>query len=154
MFTQGDRCTLLAGTSGKHVEKFGHFKEFLAGNRNALRALAELEMLGLLAAPHTSAGRMPTEIGLRLAVSDGAFTLEIKDDGRGFSPEAKRESGNGLRNMAERMEDIGGDFRVRSATAQGTTVSLRLPIPRNEGEDSGRRPPATQLGDSAGHPQA
>ena len=45
MFTQGDRCTLLAGTSGKHVEKFGHFKEFLAGNRNALRALAELEML-------------------------------------------------------------------------------------------------------------
>jgi pyruvate, water dikinase len=45
MFTQGDRCTLLAGASGKHVEKFGHFKEFLAGNRNALRALAELEML-------------------------------------------------------------------------------------------------------------
>ena len=45
MFTQGDRCSLLAGASGKHVEKFGHFKEFLAGNRNALRALAELEML-------------------------------------------------------------------------------------------------------------
>ena len=30
--------------------------------------LAELEMLGLLAAPHTSAGRMPTESGLRLFV--------------------------------------------------------------------------------------
>lgn len=30
--------------------------------------LAELEMLGLLAAPHTSAGRMPTETGLRLFV--------------------------------------------------------------------------------------
>ena len=45
MFTQGDRCTLLAGASGKHVEKFGHFKEFLGGNRNGLRALAELEML-------------------------------------------------------------------------------------------------------------
>lgn len=45
MFTRGDRCTLLAGASGKHVEKFRHFKEFLLGNRNALRALAELEML-------------------------------------------------------------------------------------------------------------
>jgi pyruvate, water dikinase len=45
MFTQGDRCTLLVGASGKHVEKFGHFKEFLGGNRNALRAMAELEML-------------------------------------------------------------------------------------------------------------
>ena len=30
--------------------------------------LADLEHLGLLAAPHTSAGRMPTEIGLRLFV--------------------------------------------------------------------------------------
>ena len=45
MFTQRDRCTPLTGASGKHVKKFGHFREFLAGNRNALRALAELEML-------------------------------------------------------------------------------------------------------------
>lgn len=30
--------------------------------------LAELEQRGLLAAPHTSAGRMPTDIGLRLFV--------------------------------------------------------------------------------------
>jgi len=30
--------------------------------------LAELESLGLLAAPHTSAGRMPTDMGLRLFV--------------------------------------------------------------------------------------
>lgn len=45
MFTQRDRCTLLAGASGKHTEKFRNFKEFLVGNRNALRALAELETL-------------------------------------------------------------------------------------------------------------
>ncbi|MDD2468207.1 MAG: PEP/pyruvate-binding domain-containing protein [Desulfobulbus sp.] len=55
MFTQGDRCTLLAGASGKHVEKFGHFKEFLGGNRNALRALAELEMLYYSGQSFTSA---------------------------------------------------------------------------------------------------
>ena len=45
MFTQGDRCAPLADASGQHVVKFGHFKAFLAGNRNALRALAELETL-------------------------------------------------------------------------------------------------------------
>ena len=55
MFTQGDQCTLLAGASGKHVEKFGHFKEFLGGNRNALRALAELEMLYYSGQSFTSA---------------------------------------------------------------------------------------------------
>lgn len=36
--------------------------------------LHELEMLGLLAAPHTSAGRMPTEAGLRLFV-DGMMQV-------------------------------------------------------------------------------
>jgi len=36
--------------------------------------LAELEQLGLLAAPHTSAGRMPTELGLRLFV-DGMMQV-------------------------------------------------------------------------------
>jgi heat-inducible transcriptional repressor len=36
--------------------------------------LAELESLGMLAAPHTSAGRMPTESGLRLFV-DGMMQV-------------------------------------------------------------------------------
>ena len=36
--------------------------------------LADLESLGLLAAPHTSAGRMPTESGLRLFV-DGMMQV-------------------------------------------------------------------------------
>jgi heat-inducible transcriptional repressor len=36
--------------------------------------LAELEHLGLLAAPHTSAGRMPTDLGLRLFV-DGMMQV-------------------------------------------------------------------------------
>ncbi|MGC1270151.1 MAG: heat-inducible transcriptional repressor HrcA [Croceibacterium sp.] len=36
--------------------------------------LAELELLGLLAAPHTSAGRMPTESGLRMFV-DGMMQV-------------------------------------------------------------------------------
>src|SRR6476661_8332101 len=36
--------------------------------------LAELEGLGLLAAPHTSAGRMPTESGLRMFV-DGMMQV-------------------------------------------------------------------------------
>jgi len=36
--------------------------------------LADLETLGLLSAPHTSAGRMPTEIGLRLFV-DGMMQV-------------------------------------------------------------------------------
>jgi pyruvate,water dikinase len=55
MFTQRGRCIPLAGTAGRHVQKFWHFKEFLSRNRNALRALAELEMLYYSGQPFTVA---------------------------------------------------------------------------------------------------
>jgi len=91
-----------------------------------------------------------TEIWLRMAVQGGVFTLEVADNGRGFAVEAKRESGNGLRNMAGRMEEVGGQFQVSSTVSQGTTVSLRLPLPAPETGEGGSQPRATQLGDAAG----
>ncbi|MDR2856710.1 MAG: heat-inducible transcriptional repressor HrcA [Novosphingobium sp.] len=44
--------------------------------------LADLEQLGLLAAPHTSAGRMPTELGLRLFVDGMMQAAEPTADER------------------------------------------------------------------------
>ena len=44
--------------------------------------LAELEVMGLLAAPHTSAGRMPTERGLRLFVDGMMRALEPSPEER------------------------------------------------------------------------
>jgi heat-inducible transcriptional repressor len=66
-----------------------------ASIRNVMQ---DLEELGLLAAPHTSAGRMPTEVGLRLFV-DGMMqasepsdaeraAIEARADGRGPVEEA------------------------------------------------------------------
>ena len=44
--------------------------------------LHELELLGLLAAPHTSAGRLPTEVGLRLFVDGMMQVAEPSADER------------------------------------------------------------------------
>lgn len=44
--------------------------------------LADLEQLGLLAAPHTSAGRLPTEVGLRLFVDGMMQAAEPTADER------------------------------------------------------------------------
>lgn len=44
--------------------------------------LAQLEDVGLLAAPHTSAGRMPTDLGLRLFVDGMMHALEPTADER------------------------------------------------------------------------
>ena len=91
-----------------------------------------------------------TELRLRLAVSNGGMTIEVSDNGRGFEVKARQEAGNGLRNMAARMEEIGGQFQLRSLPVQGTTVCLHLPLLPNEWDQrAGKRRPI-QMGDSVG----
>lgn len=69
-----------------------------------------------------------TELWLRMRVCEDFFTLEIKDNGRGFDAQTPGEAGNGLRNMAGRMQDAGGEFQLRTAVAKGVTICLRLPL--------------------------
>ncbi len=54
-----------APVGSRTISKFGSMNLSPASIRNVMQ---DLEELGLLAAPHTSAGRMPTESGLRLFV--------------------------------------------------------------------------------------
>jgi signal transduction histidine kinase/ligand-binding sensor domain-containing protein len=81
-----------------------------------------------------------TELWLRLKVQEGVLAIEVSDNGHGFVLEAVREEGNGLRNMASRMQEIGGQFQVRSAPGQGTVIRLRLPLPEPaaRGQPAGR----------------
>lgn len=55
--------------------------------------LADLEALGLLAAPHTSAGRMPTESGLRLFVDGMMQVAEPSREERQAIRERLKEAG-------------------------------------------------------------
>jgi heat-inducible transcriptional repressor len=55
--------------------------------------LSELETLGLLAAPHTSAGRMPTEVGLRLFVDGMMQVAEPTADERAAIERRLRQPG-------------------------------------------------------------
>nr|WP_284699631.1 heat-inducible transcriptional repressor HrcA [Sphingomonas lycopersici] len=54
--------------------------------------LAQLETMGLLAAPHTSAGRMPTELGLRLFV-DGMMQVSEPSRAERAAIEARAAGG-------------------------------------------------------------
>ena len=57
-----------------------------------------------------------------------AGLLEIDDDGHGFNPDRGKSRGQGLRNMRDRAEAIGGHFAVDSSAAEGTTVRVQLPL--------------------------
>ena len=54
--------------------------------------------------------------------------VKISDNGIGFSVNEKQQWGNGLRNMDQRMKDIGGVFQISSEQNQGTLISLNFPV--------------------------
>ena len=73
-------------------------------------------------------------VWVRLGEDGGAVTVEVRDDGIGFSPDAP-SSGFGLTGMRERVALAGGEITVSSRPEGGSTVSARLPA-RHAG-DSG-----------------
>ncbi|MFE2295592.1 sensor histidine kinase [Streptomyces sp. NPDC059452] len=70
----------------------------------------------------------------------------VQDDGRGFDVERVLRPGHahqGLRSMAERMEDAGGRLTVSSTRGHGTQVEAHLPLkPHRPGTRTGPSPHA------------
>jgi signal transduction histidine kinase len=70
---------------------------------------------------------------IRLTRSRQGVTLEVKDEGRGFSPNGEATGsgteapGVGLRGMRERVRQLGGQLEITS-NGTGTLVSARLPL--------------------------
>lgn len=63
-----------------------------------------------------------------------AVRLTIADDGRGFDPLAvvsDERKGWGLRTMRERIEGVGGKFRVESTPGRGTKIIADIAVPHS-----------------------
>lgn len=67
-----------------------------------------------------------TRADVLLSFDDGLVTLTITDDGCGFDAAAVRGTGLGLRSMRERVEAIGGTWRVERLD-RGTRIEIRVP---------------------------
>lgn len=83
--------------------------------------MQDLEYLGLLESPHVSAGRVPTQLGLRLFV-DGL--LEVRDldaDDREAIEAARGAAGEGDLDVAGMLDRVGGAL---SALTRGASLVL------------------------------
>lgn len=69
-----------------------------------------------------------SEVQLRITLTDHVLEIRIADNGCGFEPDYAA-GGNGLGNLKQRMQEAGGDCRIETFRAQGTTVFLSLPLP-------------------------
>ncbi|MGW1957880.1 sensor histidine kinase [Streptomyces sp. NPDC001920] len=72
-------------------------------------------------ARHARASR----VDVSLKTNAVEVTLTVTDDGVGIPPEGRR---SGLRNLAERAEQLGGAFDLTSPPGGGTTLTWRAPV--------------------------
>jgi len=73
------------------------------------------------------------EVAIYLYIEEGQLVASVRDRGRGFNLAAVESNYNtrgslGLLNMRERARLIGGEYRIRSAEGEGTTVEVRVPL--------------------------
>lgn len=68
-----------------------------------------------------------TAASVRIDSGDGRVSLEIKDDGCGFDPEAAEPVGHfGLDSMRSRAGEVGGVLTITSAPQRGTSVRVEV----------------------------
>lgn len=67
-------------------------------------------------------------VALSVDIEDGHLVVYVSDDGVGFI-EQGTWSGQGLRNLRERAERLGGTCELSTAPGNGTRIVWRLPLP-------------------------
>lgn len=71
-----------------------------------------------------------TRADVNLRREKNELLLEIRDNGRGFDTAAQTtgSGGNGLRNLKQRAEVLGGKMEMDSRSGSGTSIRLRAPL--------------------------
>lgn len=83
-------------------------------------------------------------VELHMQAVDGAVSLKIRDDGRGFemkNPGAGKKKGHGLglSNMRERVLSLGGNWEIQSVPGEGTAVQVSIPVAEERKGAAARR---------------
>ena len=74
-----------------------------------------------------------TSLRVSITVASGTLTIILEDDGRGFGAGEPKAGADGLRNMRERLEQLGGRCEIVSAPGHGTRVIFRVPVRKSYG---------------------
>jgi signal transduction histidine kinase len=79
-----------------------------------------------------------TCVKVEMSASETEFEARVADNGHGFavpaangsSPANSERGGNGLKNMRQRLADIGGQCVIGSEPGRGATVTIKFPLNR------------------------
>jgi len=107
----------------------------IVGERVPLDPVADrtLLLVGREALRNAVSHAQPSRIAVRIVFSASEVRLEVRDDGTGFdlAGNSTGENGHfGIVGMRERVEQIGGSFRLDTHLGGGTVVVVRIPLVR------------------------
>jgi signal transduction histidine kinase len=68
-----------------------------------------------------------SEVRVQISVREDLLEISISDDGRGFD-HSQKSSGNGLKNLGERVAACRGKLVVIAAVERGTTIRMQVPL--------------------------
>ena len=71
-----------------------------------------------------------TEVHVNVNEFPGRVEVVVADNGRGFSPAegATVRKGNGMANMRQRLEELGGTLEIAGGPGQGTQLKFTIPL--------------------------
>jgi signal transduction histidine kinase len=70
-----------------------------------------------------------TRVEIDLTESDGALTLEVRDNGKGITEEQiSNPASFGLMGIRERARFLGGSVKISGVQGKGTTVTVHIPV--------------------------
>jgi len=69
-----------------------------------------------------------TEVQLSVEIQPDGMVIGIRDNGRGFRTDSPAAGGEGLDNIRQRVESLGGRLEITSEPGQGTLVRMSVPI--------------------------
>jgi signal transduction histidine kinase len=71
-----------------------------------------------------------TQVWVRISVKDGQILVVLADNGRGFDALTRQAGADGVANMKDRLQALGGICEISSNTPRGTAVHFRAPLPK------------------------
>jgi len=69
-----------------------------------------------------------TAVKVAISTRDNELLISIEDNGKGFDVADKAASGDGISNMAQRIQVIGGQFVIESSAKTGTQIKIVVPV--------------------------
>jgi signal transduction histidine kinase len=105
----------------------------LAGPKTPLSDLPQTHAMSLFhicqeALANIAKHAKASKVAIDLWVTSDRVLLEVSDDGQGFEiDKTSKTVGHGLANMQTRVQNVGGDVDITSASGEGTSILAWVP---------------------------